>query len=119
MQHTPQLAPQQLSYPSAMDETPKSSRSAYGSLPEMPMSLVLDNSPVSWQSSLTPTMKCMSLSRGRGRPQKQLIEPSYEGYPVDGIEVEKKWWLKMKATEQWYNILSSNQAAEYCGCEKH
>ena len=65
-------------------------------------------------------MKCMSLSRGRGRPQKQLIEPSYEGYPVDGTEVEKKWWLKMKATEQWrYNILSSNQATEYHEHERH
>ena len=61
----------------------------------------------------------MSLGRGRGRPQK-LIEPSYEGYPVDGTEVEKMRWLKMKATEQWrYNILSSNQAAEYHECERH
>ena len=62
----------------------------------------------------------MSLSMGRGRSQKQLIEPSYEGYPVDGTEVEKKRWLKMKATEQWrYNILSSNQATEYCEHERH
>ena len=72
MRRTPQLPPRQLSYPSGMDETPKSSRSAHGSLPEMPMSSVLDNSPVSSQLCLTPTMKCMSLSRGRGRPQKQL-----------------------------------------------
>ena len=67
MQRTPQLAPRQLSYPSAMAETPKSSRSSHGSLQGMPMSLVLDNSPVSLQSSLTPTMKSMSLSRGSGR----------------------------------------------------
>ena len=100
MQCTPQLAPQQLSYPSAMGETPKSSRSAHRLLPEMPMSSVLDNSPVSSQSSLRPTMKCMSLGRGRGRHQKQLIEPSYEGYSGDGTEVEKKQWLKMKACKR-------------------
>ena len=58
-------------------------------------------------------MESMSLGRGRGRPQKQLVEPSYDGYPVDGSEEEKKWWLKMRATQQWwYNILTSNQAAE-------
>ena len=46
-------------------------------------------------------MESMSLGRGRGRHWKQLIEPSYDGYPVDGSEEEKKRWLKMKATEQW------------------
>ena len=78
------------------------------------MSSMLHNSPGSSQSSLTPGMESMSLGRGRGRPRKQLVEPSYDGYPVDGSEEEKKRWLKMKATEQWrYNILTSNQAAEY------
>ena len=32
---------------------------------------------------------------------------------------EKKWWLKMKATEQWhYNILTSNKADDYHQREK-
>ena len=48
-----------------------------------------------------------------------LEELSYDGYPVDGTEEEKKRWLKQKATKQWrYNILTSNQAEEYHQCEK-
>ena len=69
------------------------------------MSLMLHNSPGSSQSSLTLGMESMSLGRGRGRPRKQLTDPSYDGYPVDGSEEEIKRWLKMNATEQWqYNI---------------
>ena len=64
-------------------------------------------------------MQSMPLHRGRGRPHKQLEEPNYDGYPVDGTEEEKKWWLKLKATEQWcYNILTSNKAEDYRQHEK-
>ena len=64
-------------------------------------------------------MQSMPLHRGRGWPCKQLEEPDYDGYPMDGMEEEKKQWLKMKATEQWcYNILTSNKAEDYHQCEK-
>ena len=72
------------------------------------------NSPASSQSSLTPSMQSMSLGRGRGRPRKQLEELSYDGYPVNWTEEEKKKMVKQKATEQWrYNIPTSNQAEKY------
>ena len=38
---------------------------------------------------LTPTMQSMSLRRGRGRPRKDLVEPSLDGYPADGTEGER------------------------------
>ena len=64
-------------------------------------------------------MQSMSLGRGRGRPRKDLVEPSLDGYPADGTEEEKKQWLCMKCMEQWrYNILTSNKAEEYREKEK-
>ena len=64
-------------------------------------------------------MQSMPLRRGRGRPHKQLAEPNYDGYPVDGTGEEKQRWLKMKAAEQWrYNILTSNKAEDYREREK-
>ena len=56
----------------------------------------------------------MQLGRGRGRPCKELQDPSMDGFPEHGTGEEKQRWLKMKATEIWrYNILTSNQGAEY------
>ena len=64
-------------------------------------------------------MQKISLRRGCGRPCKQLMEPTYEGYPADGMKEEKASWLKMKAIEQWhYNILTSNKVAEYHESER-
>ena len=59
-------------------------------------------------------MQSMNIGRGRGRPQKQLIEPSMEGFPEHGTGNEKHRWLKMKATELWqYNMLTSDQSSEF------
>ena len=113
------MTPRQLHYTASMAETPKSSKSSIYSLPGTPGSPDMMDSPLSCESSLTPSMQSMSLGRGRGRPRKQLQEPSYEGYPVNGSEEEKKRWLKQKATEQWrYNMLTSNQADEFREHEK-
>ena len=92
-------------------ETPKSS---WSSLPSSPATPDFNPSPTSLQSSLTPSLQSLSLGRGRGRPRKQLMEPTLEGFPVYGTEVKKQWWFHQKCTEQWrYNILVSNKAAEY------
>ena len=93
----PQLQPHQLQYQSLL-ETPKSSRQ---SVPATPTTLVTPQSVVSpaSSSSLTPMMQGMSLSRGRGRPCKDLVEPSMEGFPEHDMGEEKQKWLKMKATE--------------------
>ena len=96
MQIPLQLQPRQLSYPTGVPETPKSSRS---SLPSSPATPDFNPSPTSLQSSLTPSLQSLSLGRGRGRPRKQLIKP--EGFPVDGTEVDKQRWFCQKCTEQW------------------
>ena len=97
--------------------TPKSSKSSFSLLPT-PVSPDVFDSPSS-HSSITPTMQSMPLCRGRGQPCKQLEEPNYDGYPVDGTEEEKKQRLKMKAREQWhYNVLTSNKAEDYYQHEK-
>ena len=60
----------------------------------------------------------MQLGRGRGRPHKQLQEPSMDGFPEHGTGKEKQRWIKMKVTKICrYNILKSNQGAEYRRCE--
>ena len=109
----PHLEPFQLQY-QAIRDTPKSSKTSVPGTPTMPVtppSSVI--SPAS-SSSLTPGMQSMNISRGRGRPQKQLIEPSMEGFPEHGTGDEKHRWLKMKATELWrYNMLTSDQSAEF------
>ena len=59
-------------------------------------------------------MQSMQLGGGRGRPCKELQEPSMDGFPEHGTSEEKQGWLKMKATKIWrYNILTSDQGAEY------
>ena len=59
-------------------------------------------------------MQSMQLGRGRGRPHKELQEPSMDSFSEHGTSEEKQRWLKMKATKIWrYNILTSNQGAEY------
>ena len=59
-------------------------------------------------------MQSMNISRGRGRPWKQLIEQSMEGFPEHGTGDEKHRWLKMKVTELWrYNMLTRDQSAEF------
>ena len=113
------MQPQQLDYnqPPGILDMPKSSRPSLPTTPETPASDL--PSPASSHSSLTPGLQKISLGRGCGRPCKQLIKPSYEGYPADGTKEEKAKWSKMKATEQWrYNILTSNHAAEYQESER-
>ena len=119
----PHLEPFQLQY-QAIPDTPKSSKTSVPGTPTTPVtppSSVI--SPAS-SSSLTPGMQSMNIGRGRGRPRKQLIEPSMEGFPEHGTGDEKHRWLKMKATELWqYNMLTSDQSAEFrkkenaCVCE--
>ena len=96
----PHLEPFQLQY-QAIPDTPKSSKTSVPGTPTTPVtppSSVI--SPAS-SSSLTPGMQSMNIGRGRGRPWKQLIEPSMEGFPENGTSDEKHRWLKMKATELW------------------
>ena len=56
-------------------------------MPVTPQAAVI--SPAS-SSSLTPTMQSMNLGRGRGRPGKELVEPSMEGFPEHGMGEEKQ-----------------------------
>ena len=95
----PHLEPCQLQLP-AIPETPKSSKIHVPGTPTTPVTPPSAISPAS-SSSLTPDMQSMNISRGRGRPLKQLIEPSMEGFPEHGTSEEKHRWLKMKVTELW------------------
>ena len=113
------MQPWKLDYnqPPGILDTPKSSRPSVPTTPETGASEFL--SPASSHSSLTPTTQKISLGRGCGRPCKQLMEPTYEGYPADSMKEKKARWLKMKAMEQWcYNILASNKVAEYFESER-
>ena len=109
----PHLEPFQLKY-QAIPDTLKSSKTSVPGTPTPPVtppSSVI--SPTS-SSSLTPGMQSINISRGRGRPWKQLIEPSMEGFPEHGPGDEMHRWLKMKVTELWrYNMLTSDQSAEF------
>ena len=109
----PHLEPFQLQY-QAIPDTLKSSKTSVPGTPTTPVtppSSVI--SPAS-SSSLTPGMQSMNFGRGRGRPWKQLIEPSMEGFPEHDTGDEKHRWLKMKVTELWrYNMLTSDQSAEF------
>ena len=58
-------------------------------------------------------MQSMNLGRGRGRPHKELVEPSMEGFPEDDTADKKQKRLKMKATDIWQYMLTSEQAQEY------
>ena len=93
----PHLEPCQLQLP-AIPETLKSSKIHVPWTPTTPVTPPSAISPAS-SSPLTPDMQSMNIGRGRGRPWKQLIEPSMEGFPEHGTSEEKHRWLKMKATE--------------------
>ena len=84
------MQPQQLDYtqPPGILDTPKSSRPSIQTTPVTGASEF--QSPASSHSSLTPTMQKISLRRGHGRPRKQLMEPTYEGYPADGMKKKKQ-----------------------------
>ena len=107
----PHLEPFQLQY-QAIPDTPKSSKTSVPGTPTMPVAPPSSAISPASSSSLTPGMQSMNIGRGRGRPQKQLIEPSMEDFPEHGTGDEKHRWLKMKVTELWrYNMLTSDQSA--------
>ena len=107
--------PRQLSYPSGVGDTPETPESATVSLASSLSTPGYDPNPTSFlQSSLTPSLQSMSIGRGKGRPRKQLVAPTLDGFPIDSTEDEKQKWFNKKCTEQWwYNILTSNKAAEF------
>ena len=108
----PHLEPCQLQF-QAIPETLKSSEIHVPGTPTTPVTPPSTISPAS-SLSLTPDMQSMNIGRGRGRPWKQLIEPSMEGFPEHGTSEEKNRWLKMKVTELWrYNMLTSDQSLEF------
>ena len=41
-------------------------------------------------SSMTPDMSNLSLGRGRGQPQKKLVKPTFDDFPIDALEAEQK-----------------------------
>ena len=41
-------------------------------------------------SSMTPDMSNLSLGRGRGRPWKKLVKPTFDDFPIDALEAEQK-----------------------------
>ena len=107
----PHLEPFQLQY-QAIPDTPKSSKTSVPGTPTTPITSPSSVISPASSSSLTSGMQSMNIGRGRGRPQKQLIEPSMEGFPEHGTGDEHRW-LKMKVTELWqYNMLTSDQSAE-------
>ena len=76
-------------------------------------------SSASNSSSLTPTMTGMTLGRCRGIPHKELKEPTFDDFPVDGTPLEKQHWFKAEQSEQWwYQKLTSDDFAAYCQAEK-
>ena len=59
-------------------------------------------------------MSKLSLGRGRGRPRKPVVKPTFEDFPVDGSLEEQKIYQKQKTTKLWrYNKLSGSNSAEF------
>ena len=62
----------------------------------------------------TPEMSKLSLGRGRGRPRKPVVKPTFEDFPVDGSLEEQKIYRKQRTTKLWrYNKLSGSNSAEF------
>ena len=114
-QRTPTLALRQLSYPSGVDGLPETPKSVTVPIASSQSTPGYNPSPTSsLQSSLTPSLQSMSIGRGKGRPRKQLVAPTLDGFLIGGTEDDKQKWFHKKCTEQWwYNILTSNKAAEF------
>ena len=114
-QRTPTLAPRQLSYPSGVSDLPETPKSVTVSIASSPNTPGYNPNPTSFlQSSLTLSLQSMSIGRGKGRPRKQLVAPTLDGFSIGGMEDKKQKWFHKKCTEQWrYNILTSNKAAEF------
>ena len=47
-------------------------------------------------TSVTPDFSRMKLGRGRGRPRKQLQQPTINDFPKDGTEEEKEKYIRKK-----------------------
>ena len=113
-QRTSTLAPRQLSYPSGVSDLPETPKTATVSIASSLSTPGYNPNPTSFlQSSLTPSLQSLSIGREKGRPRKQLVAPALDGFPIGSTEDEKQKWFHKKCTEQWwYNILTSNKAAE-------
>ena len=62
-------------------------------------------------------MTGMTLCQHRGRTCKELEEPTFDDFPVDGTPLEKQHWFKAKQSKQWqYKKLNSDDSA-YCQAE--
>ena len=78
--------------------------------------------PVSPASSFDSSIHDLgetSVKRKRGRPCKVPTAPTYDDFPENGTEDEKKKWKKRKTAEEWcYKKLTSQEAEEYHEKEK-
>ena len=65
-------------------------------------------------STITPEFSKMKLGKGRGRPRKQLVQPTIDDFPNEGTDEEKSRYIRKKTTELWrYKKLTSSNSAEY------
>ena len=78
--------------------------------------------PVSPASSFDSSIHDLgetSVKHKRGRPHKVPTSPTYDDFPANGTEDEKKKWKKRKTAEEWcYKKLTSQEAEEYHEKEK-
>ena len=69
---------------------------------------------VETSSTITPEFSKLKLGKGRGRPRKQLVQPTIDDFPNDGTEEEKSKYIRKKTTEMWrFKKLTSSDSAEY------
>ncbi|MCG8623860.1 MAG: hypothetical protein MJE68_17945 [Proteobacteria bacterium] len=65
-------------------------------------------------TSVTPDMSNLSLGKKRGRPRKELVQPSMDDFPYGASEAEQKKYIRKKNTEFWrYQKLSGKDSASY------
>ena len=112
------LPPQQLFYTPRGDMPPGYGVPLTPSTPATP----LNSSRISDVESLdsndtttvTPEFSKMKLGRGRGRPRKELKQPTVDDFPKDGTDEEKDKYIRKKTTELWrFKKLTSSSSAEY------
>ena len=65
-------------------------------------------------SSVTPDMLKLNLGKRRGRPRKELVEPTMDDFPFGPSKEEQHRYIRKKNTEKWhYNKLVGSDAASY------
>ena len=109
------LQPKGLNFSTPQSRSSKQIKAAMPSTPATASERISDVESLSSEAtSVTPEMSKLNLGKRRGRPRKELVEPTMDDFPYGGTEAEQKAYIRKKNTEFWrYNKLTSSDSAAY------